>query len=140
MGQGAIARREGRIDEADGLHREALRRRQEVGDGAGILDSLEALAGLAAVGDRPPATRLFAAADAQRAVNRCARAVPDQAGYDADLARARAGLPDAAFERAWSEGLRLSRDDAVALALGDGAAPAPAPPLTSLAAADAAIR
>ena len=114
----AIARREGRIDEADGMHREALRQRQEVGDGAGILDSLEALAGLAAArGQAARAARLFAAAAAQRAVNRCARAVPEQAGYDADLARARTGLPDAAFERAWSEGLRLSRQDAVALAL-----------------------
>ena len=125
--EGAIARAEERADEADRLHREALRRFQAIGYGAGILDSLEALAGLAADrGDATGATRLLAAAVAHRAVTRCARPVPQQDAYEADLARARAGLPADTFERAWADGLRLSRDDAVALALGDGAAPAPA--------------
>ncbi len=118
--RGDIARREGRMAEADGLHRDALRRRQSVGDGAGILDSLEAMAGLAAArGQAARAARLLAATDAHRMLNRCARAVPDQAAYDAALAAARAGLPDQAFARAWSEGQRLSRHEAVALALGD---------------------
>ncbi len=122
--RGAMARAEGRPEEAEELHREALRRRQAIGDGAGILDSLEALAGLAAArGQSARATRLLAAAGAHRAVSRCARAVPDQTGHDADLAAARAGLPDAAFERFRSEGLRLTRDEAVALALGDDARP-----------------
>ena len=117
--RGAIARRGGRVVEADGLHRDALRRRQAVGDGAGILDSLESIAGLAASrGKVARAARLLAAATAHRALNHCARSVPEQAVYDADLAAARAGLADEAFERAWSEGHRLSRADAVALALG----------------------
>ena len=106
--EGAIARAEGRADEADRLHREALRRFQAIGYGAGILDSLEALAGLAADrGDAPGATRLLAAAVAHRAVTRCARPVPQQDAYEADLARARAGLPADTFERAWADGLRL---------------------------------
>ena len=62
-----IARAAGRYDEAEALDLEALRRRQAVGDGAGILDSLESLAGLAAVrGDAAKAARLLAAADAHR--------------------------------------------------------------------------
>ena len=117
----AIARSEGRSADAGFLHREALLRREAVGDGAGILDSLEALAGLAAArGQASRAVRLLAAAGAHRAVARCARSVPEQVGYDDDLAMARTGLPADAFERAWSEGLRLSRQEAVALALGDG--------------------
>ncbi len=113
-----LARHGGRAGEADELHRDALRRREAVGDGAGILDSLESLAGLAAARGRAArAARLLAAAGAHRALNRCARAVPQQAGYDADLALARAGLPEGAFEQAWSEGQRLSRSEAVALAI-----------------------
>jgi predicted ATPase/DNA-binding SARP family transcriptional activator len=120
--RGAIAQVESRLDEADTLHRDALRLRQTIGDGAGILDSLEALAGLAAArGDIARTARLLAAAGAQRSVTRCARAVPQQAEYDAAQALARTGLPAGAYERAWSEGLRLSRDEAVAVALGDGA-------------------
>ncbi|HVF15044.1 MAG TPA: tetratricopeptide repeat protein, partial [Acidimicrobiales bacterium] len=118
--RGAIARREGRLEQAEGLHRDALQRRHVVGDGAGILDSLESLAGLAALrGQAARAAQLLAAAGAHRTVNRCARSVPDQVGYDADLAVVRSALPDGAFERAWSEGLLLSRHQAVALALGD---------------------
>ena len=118
--RGAMARAEGRIDAAETLHREGLRLRQAVGDGAGILDSLESVAGLAAIrGEAARAARLLAAATAQRTVYRCARAVPDQVVFDADLAAARAGLPDGAFEQAWIEGQRLSRADAVALAIGD---------------------
>ncbi|HEX7276208.1 MAG TPA: tetratricopeptide repeat protein, partial [Acidimicrobiales bacterium] len=119
-----MARTEERPAEADLLHREALCRRQAVGDGAGILDSLEALAGLAAGrGQAARATRLLAAAGAHRALTRTARPVPQQAGYDADLARARAGLPDDAFTQAWAEGQRLSRHEAVTLALGDDRPP-----------------
>ncbi|MEA2972980.1 MAG: hypothetical protein QOG82_1438 [Actinomycetota bacterium] len=132
--EGAIARAGERADEAERLHREALRQFQAISYGSGILDSLEALAGLAADrGDATGATRLLGAAVAHRAVTRCARPVPRQDAFEADLARARAGLAADTFERAWADGLRLSRDDAVALALalGDGAAPAPAPPLTS---------
>ncbi len=123
--RGEMARVEGRVGEADGLHREALRRAQAVGDGNAILDSLEALAGLAAArGQAARAVRLLAAAGAHRSLTRCARAAVARAGYDADLAAARAGLSDDAFAQAWAEGQRLSRVDAVALALGDVDRPA----------------
>jgi hypothetical protein len=127
--EGAIARVEGRADDADRLHRDALQRFQAVGFGAGILDSLEALAGLAADrGDPTTTARLLGAAVAHRAVTRCARPVPRQDGYEADLARARAGLAADDFGRAWADGLRLSRDEAVALALGEG----PGPPVVTV--------
>ena len=120
--EGTIAGTEGRVAEAALLHQEALRRFQAIGFGPGILDSLESMAGLAAArGDATGATRLLAAAVAHRAVTRYVRAVPQQDGYEADLAQARAGLTADAFDRAWADGLQLSRDDAVALALGDGA-------------------
>jgi tetratricopeptide (TPR) repeat protein len=41
------------------------------------------------------------------------------ADRDANLASARASLGDAAFERAWAEGLAMPRDRAIALALAD---------------------
>ncbi len=119
--EGAMAREEGRADEAQVLHREALARFHGVGYGAGVLDSLETLAGLAAVeGDPLAAVRLMAAAVAHRAVTRCARTVPQQVVYDADLARVRSELTADAFHLAWAEGAGMSRDQAVALALGRG--------------------
>ncbi len=118
--RGEIARTEGRMGDAEGLHRDALRRRQAVGDGDGILDSLEALAGMAAArGQAARAVRLVAAATAHRSLTRGARAVVAQARYEADVAAARAALTDGAFDQAWAEGQRLSRVDAVALALGE---------------------
>jgi tetratricopeptide (TPR) repeat protein len=122
--RGAMARDQGLADEAEVLHREALRRFQAVGFGPGILDSLESLAGLAAArGQAAGAARLMAAAVAQRAVTRGARTVPQQKGYDVDLARVRAELPADAFDRAWADGQRLTRDEAVALALEDASGP-----------------
>ena len=122
--RGEIARSEGRAAEAEVLYGEALRLRQAIGDGPGILDSLEALAGLAAGrGQAVRAALLLAAAAVHRTTSGCARPVPGHAAYDANLAQARAGLPDVAFERAWAEGRRLSRDEAVALALGDAPVP-----------------
>ncbi|MEA2828284.1 MAG: hypothetical protein QOG43_2723 [Actinomycetota bacterium] len=137
--EGAMARGEGRADEADRLHREALRRFQAVGFGPGVLDSLEALAGLAASRDQAAAaTRLMAAAVAHRAVTRCARIVPQQDLYEADRARAQADLDAGAFDRAWADGQRLTRDEAVALALAladEATGPQPtSPPLTTSAA------
>lgn len=127
-----IARSEGRLDDASDLHRDGLRRRDAVGDGAGIIDSLESLAGLTATAtaasgaggaDRAArAVRLLAAAGALRSATGCARPAVDQAGYDTDLDRARAGLSADAFEQAWAEGRGLSRPEAVALALADEAA------------------
>ena len=120
-----IARGRGCYDEAEALDLEALRRRQAVGDGAGILDSLESLAGLAAVrGDAAKAARLLSAADAHRILNRCARPVPQQAEHDADQALAWSALPAGAFDVAWAAGHGLSRDEAVALALGPDDPPA----------------
>ncbi len=117
--RGAMARDQGRADEAEVLHREALQRFRAVGYGAGVIDSLESLAGLAALrGDAVVAARLMAAAVAHRAVSRCARTVPQQVIYDADLARVRAELTADAFDRAWAEGGGMSRDEAVDLALG----------------------
>ncbi len=120
-----MARGRGRYDEAESLDLEALRRRQAVGDGAGILDSLESLAGLAAVrGDAAKSARLLSAADAHRILHRCARPVPQQAEHDADQALAWSALPAGAFDVAWAEGHSLSRDEAVALALGPDDQPA----------------
>ena len=69
-------------------------------------------------GATPPSrARLLSAADAHRILNRCARPVPQQAEHDADQALARAGCRPAR-SIAWAEGHGLSRDEAVALALG----------------------
>jgi predicted ATPase/DNA-binding CsgD family transcriptional regulator len=84
----------------------------------GITIALESLGELAGVtGDHDKAARLLGAADALRQVIGFPRARLNQAGHDAAVAVIRASIGDAAFDKAWDEGVALTIDDAVSYAL-----------------------
>jgi DNA-binding CsgD family transcriptional regulator len=81
------------------------------------VDSLEALAGLAAgASPAPEAVRLLAAADRARAAMAYPRDPARRRAHQATVASLRAALSDRPFRRAWAEGARLSLDEAVAYA------------------------
>jgi DNA-binding CsgD family transcriptional regulator len=102
---------------AEDLHHQALNVRVEHGLRTFYVDSLEALACLAARAENfEPAARLLAASDAARTVIGYPRPVINQPGFDAGLAAARAGLGADGYARARSEGAALSLDEAVAYA------------------------
>jgi predicted ATPase/DNA-binding CsgD family transcriptional regulator/class 3 adenylate cyclase len=104
-------------DEAEDLHHQALAVRVEHGLRTFYVDSLEAIAGLAArAGDHEAAVRLIAACEAAREPIGYPRPAIDQPDHDATTAAVRAALGDAAFDEAWSHGRSLSLDDAVAYA------------------------
>jgi predicted ATPase/DNA-binding CsgD family transcriptional regulator len=121
-GLGRLARDGGDLRQAEAFHIEALELQRQIGAVPAIVASLEALAGLAAIAEEhPDASRLMGAAAALRAREDYARLPWEAARYQADLALVRAGLPVADFEDAYSEGGKLSFDDAAALVseLGD---------------------
>jgi len=102
---------------AEDLHHQALAVRIERGLRTFYVDSLEALAGLAAQAESfQEAGRLLAASDAARALMGYPRPVINQPETDATVTAVRAALGDDAFAAAWGEGAALSLDDAVAYA------------------------
>jgi tetratricopeptide (TPR) repeat protein len=112
--QGELARRRGELDEAEGLHREALAMRASRSLRPGVAESLEALAGLAVYqGGYVKAARLFGAASALRDQMGLARWPVQREGYDRDVTEIRKVLGEDAFAAAWADGTALSFDDAV---------------------------
>jgi DNA-binding CsgD family transcriptional regulator len=111
---GLLAAAQGEPDRAEDLHHAALATHAERRYPLGIIDSLEALAAVAAGQESwAEATRLLAATAARR----------EELGYRHDRAlaapaeaAARAGLGDEAFEAAWAEGDALTIEAAVAYA------------------------
>jgi predicted ATPase/class 3 adenylate cyclase/DNA-binding CsgD family transcriptional regulator len=102
-------------ERAEELHHQALAVRVEHDLRTFYVDSLDALAGLAARSERwDEAARLLAASDAAREPMGYPRPAINQPDTDATLAAVRAALGDDAFEAAWSQGAALSLDDAVA--------------------------
>ena len=98
----------------------------------GVVDSLEAIAGLAAEQEsNVEAARLFAAALSLRNAIGMSRWPAEQSDYDAVLSSIRAALGEAGFGTAWAEGERLSPDEAIAYACwvrGDPNSPLPEQP------------
>jgi predicted ATPase/DNA-binding CsgD family transcriptional regulator len=136
--QAHLAARTGDPDAAEGRYHRALAIRVDHGFRTGMVDSLEALAALAApsaLSDSsvPPsvpsdsgdpavdpaagaeAVRLLAAADAARTAIGYARAAVAEPDRQAVLAALRDAVGDEGFAEAWSAGAALSLDEAVAL-------------------------
>jgi DNA-binding CsgD family transcriptional regulator len=112
-----LARRRGDSAQAEDLHHAALAQRATAGLQPGVAESLEALAGLAAGQESyTEAARLLGAASTLRDGMGLARWPDDQSGFDTDVANARMGLGEDAFDAAWAEGAALTLDDAVAYA------------------------
>jgi non-specific serine/threonine protein kinase len=106
---------------------ESLALQQELGNRQGIAECLTGLAGTTAAAGHPErAARLFAASSALLEAIGVPLAPVDQAVFARDLDVTRERLGAAAWKRAWAEGLALSADEAIALALTDDAPPADA--------------
>jgi predicted ATPase/DNA-binding CsgD family transcriptional regulator/class 3 adenylate cyclase len=102
-------------DRAIDLHHQALAERVEHGLRTFYVDSLDALATLAARADRTSeAVRVLAASDRARDAMAYPRDPVQQLACDTTVPGLRAALGDRAFTEAWAEGARLTLDDAVA--------------------------
>jgi tetratricopeptide (TPR) repeat protein len=103
-----IALREGQAAPARRMLEESLRKFREAQIHIGVVYSAEGLASLAARQGRPDgAAQLFAWAEAMREVIGDRRPPVEQAEVEKDLARVRAQLDQAAFRKAWGEGLAM---------------------------------
>jgi predicted ATPase/DNA-binding CsgD family transcriptional regulator len=102
---------------AEDLHHQALALRIDHGLRTSMVDSLDALAGLAGRAESfTEAVRLLAASDAARTAMGYPRPPIDQPDHEATLARFCTALGDDEIATAWAEGTALSLDDAVAYA------------------------
>lgn len=116
---GGAHRHDGDLEQAEAHHSQALDGFERDMDAAHVVDSLEALAGLAAEkGNGERAARLIGAARAIRDSRGYARPAVRQPGYDDDVARATEAMGQAAFEQASREGASLTPGAAVSYALG----------------------
>jgi predicted ATPase/DNA-binding CsgD family transcriptional regulator len=105
------------LDRATDLHHEALAERVEHGLRTFSVDSLEALAALAARAEpTPEAVRLLAASDRARAAMAYPLDPARRRAHQTSLADLRAALGDRPFGQAWTEGARLTLDEAIAYA------------------------
>jgi predicted ATPase/DNA-binding CsgD family transcriptional regulator len=115
--QGHLAAASDDADQAIGLHHQALAVRVEHGLRTFLVDSLDALAALAARAQpTPEAVRLLAAGDQARASMAYPRDPARRRAHQATVADLRAALGDRPFRRAWADGARLTLDEAVAYA------------------------
>jgi hypothetical protein len=93
-----------------------------LGNRAGVIESLEGLASVAAATTAPRrAASLWGAADALRQEIGYARTVHDSIAYERQVKPVRATLTAEAFDQAWDVGREMSLDDAVRYALDDQA-------------------
>jgi predicted ATPase/class 3 adenylate cyclase len=112
-----VARLDGRLTDAADHYREALRYWHQLGDASQLTEPLQGLAAVAiASGDAERGVRLLGANAAIR--ERFGGGPPPEWLRLGDpLTDAKQTLGDAAYQLAWDDGLGLSVDDAVALAL-----------------------
>jgi predicted ATPase/DNA-binding CsgD family transcriptional regulator len=105
------------LDRAVDLHHQALAERVGHGLRTFYVDSLDALAVLAARAEpAPEAARVLAASDRARQAMACPRDPVRQRARDAAVTGLRAALGDRAFAGSWAEGARLTLEEAVAYA------------------------
>jgi tetratricopeptide (TPR) repeat protein len=112
------AREEGRLDEALSMNREILRIRWGAGDRLHVADSLGRFAAVFAGLKRTrPAVQLLARSDS--AFQELGISTPAywETRRNETLAALRSQLDEGAFAEAWDEGLKMTLDEAVALAL-----------------------
>jgi predicted ATPase len=127
LGLATVARRRGAHARARALYQEALALYLKVGQPAAAAACLEGVAwARAAQGHDEPAARLLSAADP--ALSAIGTSVPptDRMTLEREVAAVRSRLGEAAFAAAWAAGQAMTLEQAVADALEDEAAPAPA--------------
>jgi predicted ATPase/DNA-binding CsgD family transcriptional regulator len=113
--QGHLAAADDDADRAIDLHHQALAVRVEHGLRTFSVDSLDALAALAARAEpTPEAVRFLAASDQARASMAYPRDPTRRRAHQATVANLRDALGDRPYRQAWADGARLTLDDAVA--------------------------
>jgi hypothetical protein len=113
-------RRGGDLDGAEAAYREVVPEWQRLGHRGAVANLLESFAFLAVErGDPRRAAELLGAAERLRDAAEASMLAPERVEYDREVARARAALDEAEFERLWSDGAALSTEDAVAFAVSD---------------------
>ena len=116
---GNLARSQGGRERALTFHHQALEQRQLIGDVRGLIESLEALGGLALDAARPRgayAARLLGAAEHLRGQLRYERSPRRSEAHAAELARLEACMGADERQAAWAQGGELSVAGAVAYA------------------------
>jgi non-specific serine/threonine protein kinase len=98
--------------------RESLALSREIGNIWLVEQNLAGLAGAAALKEQcEHAARLFAAAEALRTSLGRHRSIVDQSDFDKRVASTRAGLGEAAFTAAWTQGSQMPLEEAIEAAL-----------------------
>jgi tetratricopeptide (TPR) repeat protein len=116
---GYVAMKLGRLEEAQAHQAESLQLFHHVGDTDGLAESLERHAMLALAESEPiRAAELFGAARALREDVDILLVPAESAELESAIDTVRAGLGAADFEAAWRVGTGMSRDEALAVALG----------------------
>ena len=119
---GLVARQTGDLRRAAELLEAGLAHTLRIGARLQAIGCLEALAGVTlARADHGRAATLFAAATALRDAAAWQRPAHDRAQLARDLDRLRGALPPKQFEASWARGLRLSLEQAAAVATGGDA-------------------
>ena len=112
-----LRRRHGDHQQAESFAHEALTLAREAGDQLGLVDALELLAGLANEQESAKeAVRLWAAAESLRGELGYARFPIEQGPYEAAVTRAKQALGPDDFAAAWTDGAKLSAEEAIAYA------------------------
>jgi predicted ATPase/DNA-binding CsgD family transcriptional regulator len=113
-----LRERKADLQEAESLAHEALGRGREAGDQLGVVDALELLARLVAKQDsHKEAARLWAAAETLRAALGYVRFPVERGPHEAAVGKAKDALGAEHFAAAWSEGAKLSAEEAIAYAV-----------------------
>jgi len=110
-----LGMRQGDFAEAESMVHDALRLSRDADDQIGLVDGLELLARLAGEQDsHKEAVRLWAAADSRRAELDYVRFPVDVPGHEDSMVAAKSALVPDQFASAWSEGAKLSVEEAIA--------------------------
>jgi tetratricopeptide (TPR) repeat protein len=117
---GDVAYRQREYASARTYHEESLAISMDIGDRIGIAMSLEGFARLAATESRPEqAAALWAMTEVLREQTGAPMIPSEREEYDRDLAQARQALGEEAFSAAWVAGMAITKEQAIALALGE---------------------
>jgi hypothetical protein len=112
-----VLRENGELDEPLGIYRDLLPKWRDLGHRAAVAHELECISYILAKKDQPQqAVTLLGAADALRRLIDSSATPLELAEYERELAALREKLPQAAFDKAWREGQKLSMDEAIMLA------------------------
>jgi hypothetical protein len=115
---GDVEQSQGNDAGADAYYQESLAMLQDLGDKFGIVCSIEAFARVAQGRQQPDrATTLLGAAEALRKTIGAHRQPTENADYNRAVATIQGQMDETAFIQAWSNGLAMTSDQAVAYAL-----------------------